>query len=112
MTMPFLVCAAITALSAFISLGFSLAAARSESGAARTMAFYARARSIALALGSVVPFITGSVGWLLAVAWIMIFVQALDAFVGLTIRDKMKTFGPAATAFLNLIAVVWLTHSA
>jgi hypothetical protein len=112
LTTPFLVCAAITALSAFISLGFSLAAALSEAGVARTMAFYATARSVALAIASVVPFMTGSVGWLLAVGWIMIIVQALDAIVGVTINDKMKTFGPAATAVLNLFAVMWLIRGA
>jgi hypothetical protein len=58
-----------------------------------------------------VPFLSGSVGWLLAVAWSMIIVQALDAVVGMTVKDNVKTFGPAGTAFLNLAAVIWLIQS-
>ena len=37
--------------------------------------------------------------------------QALDAIVGMTIKDNVKTFGPAGTALLNLAAVIWLIQS-
>jgi hypothetical protein len=37
----------------------------------------------------------------------MVVVQALDAVVGATIRDRMKTFGPASLGMLNLVALVW-----
>jgi len=111
MMTPFILCALISAISALVSLGFSIAAQRTATGAARTMALYACARSLALFVASVVPFLSGSVGWLLAVAWSMIIVQALDAIVGMTIKDKVKTFGPATTALLNLAAVIWLLQS-
>ncbi|MDB5515111.1 MAG: hypothetical protein JWQ17_1869 [Tardiphaga sp.] len=75
------------------------------------MALYACARSLALFVASIVPFVSGSVGWLLAVAWSMIIVQGLDAVVGMTIKDNVKTFGPAATALLNLAAAIWLIKS-
>jgi hypothetical protein len=108
MTAPFILCASITAISAIISLGFSIAAALGAAGTARTMALYACARSVALMIASAVPFLTGSTGWLQAIAWSMIVVQACDAVIGTTIKDRMKTFGPAGTALLNLIAVIWL----
>jgi hypothetical protein len=111
MMTPFILCALISAVSALVSLGFSIAAQRIATGAARTMALYACARSLALFVASVVPFLSGSVGWLLAVAWSMIIVQALDAVVGMTVKDNVKTFGPAGTAFLNLAAVIWLIQS-
>jgi hypothetical protein len=38
----------------------------------------------------------------------MIIVQICDAAIGVVIGDRMKTFGPAGTALLNLAAVVWL----
>ena len=53
MTVPFIFCASITAISAIISLGFSIAAA-----------LYACARSMALVIASAVPFLTGSTEWL------------------------------------------------
>jgi hypothetical protein len=120
MTLPFVFCALVTLISAIISLGFSLAAALDTAalgtaalgtiGNARTMAFYACARSVALAIASAIPFLTGSTDWLLAMAWSMIIVQGCDALIGLTIHDRMKTFGPAGTALLNLVAVIWLMH--
>jgi hypothetical protein len=41
----------------------------------------------------------------------MIIVQACDAVIGATIKDRMKTFGPAGTALLNLVAVIWLIQA-
>jgi hypothetical protein len=38
----------------------------------------------------------------------MIIVQAGDAGIGMIIKDRMKTFGPAGTALLNLAALIWL----
>jgi hypothetical protein len=108
MTAPFLVCAAITAVSAFVSLGFSVAAVPRASGETRTLALYACARSIAFAIICVVPFVTGWSLWLEAVAVGMIILQVADAGVGVTIRDRRKTFGPAAIAVTNLAALVWL----
>jgi hypothetical protein len=108
MTLPFIICASITAISAIISLGFSIAAALGANDNARTMALYACARSTALVIASAVPFFTRSTGWLQAIAWSMIIVQAGDAVIGGTIKDPMKTYGPAGTALLNLVAVIWL----
>jgi hypothetical protein len=81
MVTPSLMCALISAISALVSLGFSIAAERTATGATRTMALYACARSLALFVASIVPFVSGSVGWLLAVAWSMIIVQGLTCSV-------------------------------
>src|SRR5260370_40354125 len=108
MTLPFIVCASITAISAIISLGFSMAAALGASDTARTMALYACARSTALVIASAVPFFTGSTGWLQAIAWTMIIVQAGDAVIGGTIKDPMESYGPAGTALLKLAAMILL----
>ena len=110
MTVPFIVCASITAISAIISFGFSIAALLGLTGEARTIALYACARSLALVVVSAVPFLTGATQWLQAIAWSMIIVQACDAFIGLTIKDRMKTFGPAGIALLNLAALIWLVR--
>jgi len=110
MTLPFIVCASITALSAIISFGFSISAALGATDLARTMALYACARSTALMIASAVPFLTGSNGWLQAIAWSMIIVQACDAVIGGTTKNPMKTYGPAGTALLNLVAVVSLSR--
>jgi hypothetical protein len=75
------------------------------------MALYACARSTALVIASAVPFVTGSSGWLQAMAWSMITVQAGDAVIGAMIGDPMKTYGPAGTALLNLAAVIWLIQA-
>jgi hypothetical protein len=108
MSMPFMVCAAITSASALVSLGFSLAAVPGAKGQTRTLAFYACARSIAFAIIVLAAFVSGSVQGLQAAAIGMIIVQALDAAIGVAIKDAMKTFGPAGTAIANLAALVWL----
>jgi hypothetical protein len=77
----------------------------------QAMALYACARSMALVIASAVRFLTGSTEGLQAIAWSMIIVQACDAFIGTTIKDRMKTFGPAGTALLNLVAVIWLIQA-
>ena len=77
MTTPFIVCAAVTAVSAFVSLGFSIAAVPRSNGETRTLALYACARSIAFASLSVVPFATGWSLWLEAVAVGMIILQGV-----------------------------------
>ena len=112
MTAPFLVCAAVTALSAVISLGFSIAAVSGTTGSARTLALYACARSLALTLISLGAFLTGSGPWLHAAAVAMIVVQGCDAVIGVTIGDRMKTFGPAGTALANLAALAWFLSRA
>jgi hypothetical protein len=108
MNVPFLTCALITAVSAVISFGFSIAAALNTADEARTMALYSCARSVALVFASAVPFLTGSIPWLQAIACSMIIVQVCDAAIGVVIRNQMKTLGPAGTALLNLAALIWL----
>jgi phosphoglycerol transferase MdoB-like AlkP superfamily enzyme len=108
MTAPFLLCATITAVNAFVSVGFSIASVPNAEGQTRTLALYTCARSTAFAIISVVPFATAWSLWLKAVAAGMIILQVLDAGVGVTIGDRMKTFGPAAIAVTNLAALVWL----
>ena len=108
MSPAFVACGLVTAASAFISLGFSIAAVRSPGG---TLALYSCARSVALAAISVVPFLNGSVPWLEAIAGGMVIVQALDAAIGVSIHDRMKTLGPAGTAATNIVALLWLIHS-
>ena len=108
MTFPFVVCAIVTVVSAAVSLGFSLASARSPIQAQRTLGLYASARSFALFAASVAAFWTGWLPWLEIVAACMIVVQACDAAIGVSIEDRMKTYGPAATAIANLVALLWL----
>ena len=38
----------------------------------------------------------------------MIILQVLDAWVGVAISDRMKTFGPAGIAAANLAVLLWL----
>jgi hypothetical protein len=110
MNVSFIFCALITAVSAVISLGFSIAATLNTANDVRNVALYTCARSVALMLASAVPFFTGSTAWLQAIACCMIIVQVCDAAIGVVIKDRMKTFGPAGTALLNLAALIWLLN--
>ena len=98
----------MTTISAVTSLGFSLAAVRGTGGNEHTLAFYTCSRSVALTVISLASFVTGASAWLQAAAVAMIMVQGCDAVVGITIRNMMKTVGPAGMALANLTALVWL----
>jgi hypothetical protein len=104
-------CALVTALSALVSLGFSVAALATEQGRARTIALYAAARSLAYAVIAAVPLALRLPLWLQAAAVGMIIVQGADALIGLTLSDRLKTLGPALTALVNAAALIWLTAS-
>lgn len=108
MSTAFWVCAAITAVSAFVSLGYSVVALRAATPSDRTSSMYASARSLALALAAVVALFAGSPPFLVAVALTMTVVQAADAVIGALIHDRLKTVGPAATAATNAVTLVWL----
>ena len=110
MNMSFIFCALVTVVSAVISLGFSVAATFNTTTEMRNAALYTCARSGALVLASAVPFFTGSTSWLEAIACCMIIVQVCDAGIGVVIKDRMKTFGPAGIALLNIAALIWLLN--
>ena len=103
----FWVCAGVTAASALVSLGYSVAAVISAPDQARVNAMYALSRSAALAAAVLVPVFSQTRSSLLTIALAMVIVQALDAVVGATIHDRMKTFGPASLGLVNLVALVW-----
>ncbi|WP_022891291.1 hypothetical protein [Agromyces subbeticus] len=108
MSIAFWVCAAITAVSALVSLGYSVAGVRGTKGGELTASRYALARSAALAVGALASVFTASVPFTAAMAVTMMLVQAADAAVGVTIRDHLKTVGPAATAIANAAALIWM----
>lgn len=108
MSAAFWVCATVTLVSAFVSLGYSLAALARSNAADRTSSMYAAARSLALASTAVVALFARSTPYLEAVATSMVAVQAIDAAIGVAIRDRFKSVGPALTSLANLAALIWL----
>ena len=108
MSLACFVCAVVTLVSAVVSLGFSLVAVWSSEGPERDTALYAAARSVALLVLALVPWLSGSVSWLLAAGWGMTMVQGLDAGIGRRLNDRIKTYGPLSVATVNLVAVIWL----
>ncbi|WP_241681030.1 hypothetical protein [Pseudactinotalea terrae] len=112
MPLAFWVCAAVTAISAIVSLSYSIVGLVAAPETDRTASMYASARSAALAVVAVAAVFVGSVPFLTAVASAMVVVQAADAVVGRRIRDRLKTIGPATTAAANLAALIWMCTSA
>jgi hypothetical protein len=108
MSAAFWVCAGVTAISAFVSLGYSIAALAGSDTLGRTSSMYASARSLALAVTAVVALFARSSTFLEAIALAMVIVQALDAIIGVRIHDRLKTIGPAATSLANAVALIWL----
>lgn len=110
-TFAFWVCTVITAISSVVSFGYSVAGLRGASGVRQAGSLYAFSRSLALLAASVVALFVGAVPFTAAVAIAMVTVQAADAVVGVLVRDRFKTVGPAATAVVNLAAMAWMLAS-
>lgn len=104
------VCYGVTVTSAVVSLGYSLAAARTG-GLAASNALYATSRSAALAVLVVSVPRWRSSPVLLAAASAMTVVQALDAIVGLTVDDPVKVAGPAGTAAATAMTAILYARS-
>ena len=111
MSLSYWVCAIITAVSAAVSFGFSVAALRGGSKETLIASRYAAARSLALFAVALFALFTASVPFVTAVAIAMVIVQAADAVVGVSIRDRMKTIGPAVITVVNLAALIWMLAS-
>jgi hypothetical protein len=108
MSLAYWVCAIFTTISAAVSFGYSISSLLRSEGNARIASMYAFARSLALVVVSVIALFTGTVAFVAAAAIAMIVVQAVDTVIGARIRDRMKTFGPAVFAALNLAALIWM----
>lgn len=104
------VCYGVTATSAAVSLGYSLAAVRAG-GLAASNALYATSRSVALAALVISVPRWRSDRVLLAAAGAMTVVQALDAVVGLTADDPVKVAGPAGTAAATAVTAILYARS-
>lgn len=102
----------VTAGSALTSLGFSLAAVRSE-GMADRYVLYNLSRSVAIvaAVGVAGGGLRRSATGVTAVGVLMAVVQALDAGVGLGIHDPVKTYGPAGLAVVSVLALIALQRA-
>jgi hypothetical protein len=107
-TVAYWFCAVVSLVSAAVSFGFSLAALRGRTGGEQTAGLYAFSRSIALLAVAVISLFTGSSLFVIAVAVAMVIVQAFDAAVGVTLRDRAKTAGPVVVGAVNLVALAWL----
>lgn len=108
MSGAFWVCASLAVISAAVSFGYSVAGLRGATGAARTASWYALVRSGALLGAAVVAVVAGSVPFVVAIALVMVLVQAGDAVVGFRLAHTVKTVGPAATAVVHAASLVWL----
>jgi anti-sigma factor RsiW len=100
-------CAAVTAISALVSAGFSLAAVFARTPYDPT-ALYAASRSIALPIAVAVAIFRRSPISIAALAFVMGLVQLFDGFIGIYAHDASKTYGPFALSLLSFITLTRL----
>jgi hypothetical protein len=94
--------AAMTALSALVSAGYSVAAV-AQYGTSNIYALYALSRSVALVLAVGYAIASRTSTALTATALAMSFIQLIDAWIGSVQHDPAKTFGPLAFAIINFL---------
>ena len=107
----FRVCAALTLLSALVSVGFSLAALFAV-GHADLSAQYAASRSLALPLGVAVAIGMRCRQALGVLALVMTAVQLMDGVIGILAHDPAKTYGPFVLALATAGAAFALRRAA
>jgi hypothetical protein len=108
--MSFWTCAIVTAISALVSAGFSIAALFGPA-AGDNIERYAASRSIALAVAVLCCIVLRSREAIAALALVMGMVQGFDGFIGLLAHDPARTYGPFVFALVNLAALAWLRRS-
>lgn len=91
-----------------VGFGYSVAGLKAAGEAERTGSMYAFARSLALLTVAVIAVFAGSIAFLAAIAVAMIVVQIADAVIGMQLRNRLKTIGPAMTAAVNAGVLIWL----
>lgn len=106
----YIFCAAVTALSAALSLLFSVLFAHRGRGGERINALYMAIRSAALFGLALVPFFVPSVPILAAAAGAMLVTQLLDAVLGACLRRPVNTLGPLLLAALHGACLFVLLH--
>ena len=109
------VASALTALNVVVASGFSIAglikpelvlpAGETPTNASAIFAMYAAARTIPLALTTMVAIYKGSASALLILGLLAGIIQLADAAVGLLQHDVGKTVGPLLLAIVQLYAV-------
>lgn len=105
----FWLCFAMTAASALTSLFFATLGVLGD-GAGDPYALYAAARSIALAAAVLSLSWFRSSGSLVVLALTMSVVQGLDALIGVTLGDALKTVGPAFLAVATTSSAIALAR--
>jgi hypothetical protein len=115
---------AITALNVLVASGFSIAAlikpeivlptGETPTNASAIFAMYAAARTIPLALITMVAVYNGSASALFVLGLLAGIIQLVDAAVGLVQHDIGKTVGPLFLAILQVyaVAVFWKVSKA
>jgi hypothetical protein len=103
-------CASVTAISALVSAGFSLAAVFVRTPH-DTTALYAASRSIALLIAVAVAIFRRSPIGIAALAFVMGLVQLFDGFIGICAHDASKTYGPFVFALLTFLTLARLLQT-
>ena len=115
---------ALTALNVLVASGFSIAGlikpelvlptGATPTNASAIFAMYAAARTIPLALITIVALFNGSASTLFVLGLLAGIIQLVDAAVGLLQHDLGKTVGPLFLATLQVyaVAIFWKASKA
>lgn len=94
-----------TSISSIVSLYYAIEAFIKTR---QINAQYAFARSLAIALLSVATLCFVNQLILFVMTLLMALVQLIDGIMGITIKDKLKTFGPFSLAIIGFILLIFI----
>lgn len=97
--------AIFTSISSLVSLYYAIEACIKTK---QLNAFYAFARSLSITLLCIATLYFVNHLYLFSMTLLMSLVQLIDGVIGLTIKDKLKAYGPFSLAIIGFILLIFI----
>ncbi|WP_395245395.1 hypothetical protein ACGGZK_06190 [Agromyces sp. MMS24-K17] len=107
----FWICYSLTLVSAIVSVWYSVADVIAVGGFEEAGPWYAASRSVAIVVVALIAPLFRSDDALLAIAVVLTVVQGIDAFIGATQGDVVRTVVPAVLCLVTIVGATFLARS-
>lgn len=104
--MEYYICAFVTLISAVLGDVFSVRTILNVKEIDREIVLYMFARCITLTFIAVTPILKEDVNLLVIITMGMFIVQVIDGFIGVSIKNRLRTLGPFVMAICHIMCLL------
>lgn len=104
--MEYYICAFVTLISAIMGDVFSVRTILKGEEIDREIILYMFARCIALTFITVIPILKEDVNLLVIITMGMFIVQVIDGFIGVLMKNRLRTLGPFVMAICHIMCLL------